>query len=171
MESIIALKFLLLSLLNSSLNPAHIEIPVMPDCDILRFENEKVCLACNIYHEARSETAKGMLAVANVTRNRVDSDRFPDNFCEVVWQRRQFSWTKDFRSDVVRNQQSWEESYIISDITVTNYRNGKMLLPDNTRGSLWYHADYIKSPQWTRYSESETKIGKHIFYTTLISTE
>ena len=48
-----------------------------PDPDPISKE-ELMCLAKNIYHEARSETTNGMLAVAHVTINRVNSSKFPN---------------------------------------------------------------------------------------------
>ena len=47
---------------------------------------QMVCLAENIYFEARAEGIEGKAAVANVTRNRVNSDLFPNTYCEVVQQ-------------------------------------------------------------------------------------
>ena len=43
-----------------------------------------VCLAENIYFEARAEPIGGKAAVANVTRNRVEDPRWPDTYCKVV---------------------------------------------------------------------------------------
>ena len=45
-----------------------------------------VCLAENIYFEARAESMEGKAAVANVTRNRVLDADFPNTYCEVVQQ-------------------------------------------------------------------------------------
>jgi spore germination cell wall hydrolase CwlJ-like protein len=42
------------------------------------------CLAENIYFEARAESYSGKAAVANVTKNRVEDERWPDTFCKVV---------------------------------------------------------------------------------------
>lgn len=47
---------------------------------------QMVCLAENIYFEARAEGIEGKAAVANVTRNRVNSELFPNTYCEVVQQ-------------------------------------------------------------------------------------
>ena len=86
---------------------------------------EMICLAENIYFEARAESVEGKAAVANVTRNRVESDRFPNTYCEVVYQgpvreswktkqdpnlepvyypikhRCQFSWYCDGKKDII----------------------------------------------------------------------
>jgi len=48
--------------------------------------NEVVCLAENIYFEARAESYSGKAAVGNVTRNRVEDSRWPATYCEVVQQ-------------------------------------------------------------------------------------
>lgn len=140
------------------------EIPQNVDCDKIRANNEVTCLACNMYHEARGETHEGRVAVAMVTRNRVDSDRFPDTFCNVVWQRRQFSWSHDGKSDRVRNAKVWEETYLTAYIVVNSYRGGRMYFNDITHGSLWYHADWT-NPNWSLTVQPVAIIGRHRFYT------
>ena len=47
---------------------------------------EMMCLAENIYFEARAESYSGKAAVGNVTRNRVLDTRWPSTYCEVVQQ-------------------------------------------------------------------------------------
>ena len=68
------------------------------------------CLAMNIYFEARSESTLGQHAVAQVTMNRVASDKYPNSVCDVVWQSGQFSWTNDGKSDVPKNKEAWEKA-------------------------------------------------------------
>ena len=48
--------------------------------------SEVQCLSENIYFEARAESIMGKVAVANVTKNRLESDQFPDTYCDVVTQ-------------------------------------------------------------------------------------
>ena len=45
-----------------------------------------MCLAMNVYHEARSDHTIGQYAVAHVVMNRVMSDRYPNSVCDVVKQ-------------------------------------------------------------------------------------
>ena len=45
-----------------------------------------VCLADNIYWEARNQPVRGMFAVAFVVDNRVSDKRYPDTYCEVIQQ-------------------------------------------------------------------------------------
>jgi len=42
------------------------------------------CLALNVYFEARSEAVNAQFAVAQVTMNRVLSNKYPDTVCGVV---------------------------------------------------------------------------------------
>ena len=51
-----------------------------------------MCLAMNIYHEARSEPLAGQLAVGYSTMNRVSDERYPDTVCEVVYQAKYHAW-------------------------------------------------------------------------------
>jgi spore germination cell wall hydrolase CwlJ-like protein len=58
-----------------------------------------LCLSAAIYYEARNQPVDGQLAVAEVIMNRVQSDRYPDDACEVINQNKQFSYTHDGKSD------------------------------------------------------------------------
>ena len=67
-----------------------------------------MCLALNVYHEARSEPLQGQAAVAHVVLNRVASGRWPDDVCSVVHQgyekgrfKCQFTWYCEDRKSVV----------------------------------------------------------------------
>ena len=45
------------------------------------------CLAMNVYREAGHEPFEGKVAVAQVTLNRVNSNKFPRDVCAVVYQK------------------------------------------------------------------------------------
>jgi len=118
------------------------------------------CLAENIYHEARAEPTKGQVAVALVTMNRLHDDRFPKNICGVVKQKTQgtcqFSW---YCMPVKLNKSS--ESYQEALKTALHVYANYELIDDITRGSLYYHADYVR-PGWKLLKT--VVIGRHIFY-------
>lgn len=123
------------------------------------------CLAINIYREAGNEPFEGKVAVAQVTMNRVNSNKFPRSVCAVVYQKTrftervvcQFSWYCDSKH---RNRPVNDELYEES------YRVAKMVFLEDFRlesidKALYYHADYV-SPNWKL--KRITKIGTHIFY-------
>lgn len=123
-----------------------------------------ICLALNVYHEARSEDMMGKYAVALVVMNRVEHDRFPDTVCDVVTQRRsqrlhrcQFSWYCDGKSDRPRNQRAWEEAQMIARDVLNRE------VDDITQGALFYHADYV-SPYWAEEFTHTVTYGTHLFY-------
>ena len=105
-----------------------------------------VCLALNVYYEARSQSIVEQIAVAQVVINRVNDDRYPDTICEVVKQgeknpdgtmkedRCQFSWYCDGATDKPHNKKSWEIALSVA----RSVRDGKTT--DLTEGATHYHA-------------------------------
>ena len=127
-------------------------------------ENEILCLAQNIYFEARGETRVGKLAVGQVVMNRVASKKFPDSICGVVRQggeqarfKCQFSWWCDGKSDRPRNRQSWTTAQLIAATLLTKPP------PDPTHGALFFHHS-AANPVWFRTRTPTAEIGRHIFY-------
>ena len=57
-----------------------------------------LCIALNVWNEARGESYEGQLAVAEVTHRRIEDDRWPSNACDVVYQPWQFEWTAKYGS-------------------------------------------------------------------------
>lgn len=115
------------------------------------------CLALNVYHEARSEPDQGKFAVAQVTINRVRSPRYPDSICKVVWQRGQFSWTRDGRPDFPHERRAWEKALWVA--VVAYYFHPLNMVGDATQ----YHAVYVH-PYWCRARHPVARIGRHVFY-------
>ena len=123
------------------------------------------CLTRNIYWEAASEPFEGKVAVAQVTMNRLESGRFGDSVCGVIYQKNviyekvicQFSWVCEttHRTRPVY-QPLWNESELVAKkVLLENFR-----LP-SLKGAIYYHADYV-SPGWNK--PKIEKIGRHIFY-------
>lgn len=127
-------------------------------------EDEVLCLALNIYFEARSEAEQGQRAVGHVVMNRVANRHYPSTVCNVIQQggeerlnRCQFSWWCDGRSDKPSNQKAWLNAL---QLAITIYFGDS---EDPTNGALWYHAEYV-NPYWSDTLTIGGRIGKHIFY-------
>ena len=123
------------------------------------------CLAENIYHEAKSESKEGQIAVALVTLNRLASGNYANDVCGVVKQKTngvcQFSWvcqpfiaTKSLTSN---SNSLYNDIRNVAVYVLMNYDN----MNDVTKGATYYHADYV-NPQWGL--PKTTQIGRHIFY-------
>ena len=144
---------------SGDVNPVALGHRFQSDAHRLDATAELHCLALNVYHEARSEPDEGKFAVAQVTLNRVRSRRFPDSICKVVWQRGQFSWTRDGRSDWPHERRAWKHALWIA--TVAYHFN-----PINRVGrATYYHAVYVR-PYWCKAQRRVSRIGRHIFYET-----
>ena len=130
-----------------------------------------MCMALNIYHEARNQSMVGQVAVGEVVMNRVEDSRFPDTICEVVKQavtykntdkpvlhKCQFSWYCDGKDDTPKNEKAWRKAQDVAFLVI--YDKIKL---DVTEGATHYHATYVR-PSWAKTKKRTTRIEKHIFY-------
>ena len=125
---------------------------------------ERYCLTQNIFFEARNQSVEGREAVAWVTLNRMDHKKYPNTICGVVWDKKQFSWTHDGKSDKpsdnVVEQRAWKDAEKIADKVLVDYVKKNR---DITNGSIMYHADYV-NPYWAKAYDKVVTIDSHIFY-------
>lgn len=140
-----------------------VEVPVaMPPRDSIFSDvsdEDRRCLALNIYFESRGESQIGQEFVAWVTLNRTTSDNFPNTICDVVWEDEQFSWTHDGKSDKPKDKTAWATAQAIANEVLEAYGVDR----DPTEGATFFHADYT-NPYWTAHMEKVVQIDKHIFY-------
>lgn len=122
-------------------------------------DEDRVCMAKNIYFEARNESRKGQVAIALVTLQRVKDPRYPNTVCGVVYDNKQFSWYWDGLSDSIRNPTSYQEIALLASAML----DADTAIHDFTYGSTHYHATYV-DPYWTEFMILKAKIDTHIFY-------
>lgn len=142
-------KFLILGLLALPLTISSADIPRS-----WIYDNETVCLAKNIYHEARGESIRGKLAVAKVTLNRVNSGKFRHTICGVVYQRGQFSWTESKYKPIL-DKSAWLDSLHIAKLVMLN--------PELSKTTAMYYHNLKVKPRWQQLERID-KIGNHVFY-------
>ena len=135
-------------------------------------ETAFMCMALNIYHEAKNQSMLGQVAVGQVVMNRVEDTRFPDNVCDVVTQavtykgtdkpvlhKCQFSWFCDGQQDApLYDSKEWWNAQEYASIVLS----GTIVL-DVTEGATHYHATYVR-PAWAKTKTRTTRIDRHIFY-------
>lgn len=117
-------------------------------------EKQIDCLAKNIYFEARGEPIKGQIAVAQVVLNRLDSDDYPSNICQIVYQPNQFSWTSK-RKIFIDDLSLYREIKELAKHVIMNKPK------DPTNGALFFKHKRLK----TQTKKKSVVIGNHIFYT------
>jgi spore germination cell wall hydrolase CwlJ-like protein len=161
MKFIISLYFLLLSIFSYAND----------------YDEQTICLAENIYHEARGEIVEGQIAVSNVVINRVKSKQFPNDICSVVYQRNQieiidrifkifripklcqFSWVCDFKSNSINDSESWKNIQSLAQKIVLGDHD------DLTNGAThYYNPKRVPTPQWANVLTKTSEIGNHHFY-------
>jgi N-acetylmuramoyl-L-alanine amidase len=127
-----------------------------------------MCLALNIYHEARGEPLNGQHAVAQVTMNRAGRD--PSRVCEVVFEPYQFSWANPLTTApnlsvrkrladryMPKERKAWQMAKDIAQWTIKGY------VPDFTNGATHYHAHSV-NPWWAKKKKRLLTLGNHHFY-------
>ena len=142
------------------------------------YDEQTICLAQNIYHEARGEMIDGQIAVSNVVINRVKSKQFPNDICSVVYQRNQieiidkvlkllripafcqFSWTCDpISNDSYKDSESWKNSQRLAREIVQGLHD------DLTNGATHYFNPMkVPTPHWANVYKKTIVIGNHHFY-------
>ena len=112
-----------------------------------------VCLALNIYHEARGESIDGQFLVAESTINRsIERNQI---ICDVVYDEYQYSWTHDNVSDTAYD----EESFVIAAAIAAESLAGNHL----HSGVTHYHSVSV-NPPWAKRLKILGRYGNHIFY-------
>jgi len=116
-----------------------------------------ICLAQSMYHEARGESDKGMIAVGNVVMNRIRSGRFPTTPCAVIKQKThrscQFSWV--CTRIQIRELSLYNRALQLASRVYSNN------IQDITHGALFFHSYTNRS---SRLYTNAVTIGKHTFY-------
>lgn len=130
-------------------------------------KKEILCLAKNIYYEARGEPFFGQVAVARVVINRIKDAEFPNSSCEVVYQKTfnknlnkhicQFSWVCERLLPPKKGSDSYRLAMLIAELVLLN-NEWSNIIHDRV---LFFHSTYV-NPGW-KY-EYVTTIGNHKFF-------
>lgn len=144
---------------------ADTPVTVFPDKPVSKYSAKELwCLSQAIYFEARGESYRGQVAVAQVVMNRLAHPLYPKTICGVVFQDEghrnacQFSFACDGIPEVVNEKQPWEQANQIAE----QVASGALYLPE-VGNATHYHATYVY-PDWAPQLKRVTKIGMHIFY-------
>jgi len=132
--------------------------------DAPRANRQQECLAEALYFEARGEGIDGQIAVAEVILNRVDSARYPDTVCDVIYQgtgalhRCQFSYACDGRKEVIGEPRAYERVGKIAALMLEDDAPRSL-----TGGATHYHTKSV-NPRWAKVYPRTVTIGYHHFY-------
>jgi spore germination cell wall hydrolase CwlJ-like protein len=124
------------------------------------------CMVEALWFEARNDNEIGKRAVATVIINRANSARFNNTICDVIQQRKQFSYRNRLKNPyvVLQPKPQPSEKIKLEMIKSIAYEVAsgtfKPVLPSNV---LWYHT-YNVNPSWNRKMKAVMLPGsKHVF--------
>lgn len=131
-----------------------------------RYGKEEIdCIIEATYFEARGEDQEGHKAIVEVIVNRTLNDSFPNTFCGVVRQDKQFSYRNGDKKNnlVYRNKKKKAEitNTVYSHLYNVTERKGFSVLPDCVSH---YDGKSFKKPKWSKNMEMVQEIGNHQFY-------
>ena len=122
---------------------------------------DQTCLATTVYLEARSEPARGQLAVAEVALRRRDLRHYGNTVCDVVTAPHQFALTTTSRSFRIENQVAWNAAWRVAGEALKVWS-----LPRAQRTVVVPHADHFMrldaNADWAKAPLAT--IGEHRFY-------
>jgi spore germination cell wall hydrolase CwlJ-like protein len=129
--------------------------------DLTKIDEFHLFIAC-LRGEAEGEPFIGKLAIACVIRNRVNDDRWPSTYKEVMLQHKQFScFLPDyFRPSILipaRGKSYWKECKFAAFGVYHGW------VRDITNGANHYHTtdDF---PSWSDNMELVYRAGNHLFF-------
>lgn len=129
------------------------------------------CLVSLLYFEARGEGYTGLKYVLSVVENRKNSSRYPDTYCEVMLQPKQFSFVHERLEqgltlkaipEVAEKKKFDFIRKLAYDAIQGNFES---LLPSNV---LHYTTTKVNN-SWTRKKKVYIVEGKHKFYLSSIN--
>lgn len=127
-----------------------------------------MCLALNIYHEARGEPVRSQYLVAAVTMKRSNNQQ--RNVCDEVFKPRQFSWTNKLPqnkslkqkmkiafAEKLTEKDAWKRSVDIAKLALLGFIEQTSI--------THYHTKSVR-PVWSRSKDFVlvAVIGEHRYY-------
>ena len=134
--------------------------------DSKEYTKELTCLINTLYAEARSEPEEGIRAVMSVIYNRKNHRNYPNTFCKVILQDKQFSAFNSDKSLATKRLKPVkgpdEEAYskvagIAQEAVVGAFE--PVLEP-----SVLHYAHIKVKNKWTKRMQAVKIAGRHVFY-------
>lgn len=133
--------------------------------------NNVLCLALNMYHEARGSTVEDRIATTYVVFNRFESKGYPlknntDNktLCDIVFDKYQFCWTNPDKIKTPKEKGAWKHA---QDLALKLYQN-----PEHKKLAKQFNLKHYvvssmlnddKKPKWIDNRKLTVKIGAHSY--------
>lgn len=139
------------------------ELTVIDTDNLTRAQVQDIlCVARNVYHEARGQTVQNQMAVAWVTRNR--SKITGKSLCEVVFEaylvqgrkRVQFAWTTHNHTRLMERS-AWDQAQVLAWRVLQAH-----VSQDFTKRATHFY-ERANRPPWSVRGRDHQVIGAHVF--------
>ena len=129
-------------------------------------ETELLCIKSALWYEARSEPEEGIRAVMSVIYNRKNSKHYPDTFCGVILQDKQFSAFNEDKSLATKRLKPVREADIAAYTKVVGIAQEALLgtFKPVLDPSVMHYAHFRVKNHWTKKYKKVKVAGKHVFY-------
>jgi spore germination cell wall hydrolase CwlJ-like protein len=134
-------------------------------------DKELKCLAKNIFFEARNTDVLEMIRIASVVQNRINSGKYPTTPCQVIQQRKQFSWTSSPKNNIQRivklikkDKKELAAWLLAKDVAKLSLEHK---LKDITGNSIAYHTASMNKPKSSFWKHMHFSVASsyHVYYT------
>ena len=133
--------------------------------------NNVLCLALNIYNEARGSIVEDQIATTYVVFNRFYNKSYPlrnksenKNFCDIVFDKYQFCWTNPDVIKTPKEKESWKHC---QELALQLYQNPEHKeLAKQFKLKHYVVSSMLNDPQkpkWINDRKLTIKIGKHSY--------
>lgn len=127
---------------------------------------ELQCIKNALWHEARSEPEEGIRAVMSVIYNRKNHKNYPNTFCSVILQDKQFSAfnnNKELATKRLKPVKGPDEEAYTKVAGIAQEAVVGAFEPVLEPSVLWYAHIRVKN-KWTRKFKRVIVLGNHSFY-------
>ena len=134
-------------------------------------QDDVVCLALNIYNEARGSTVKDQIASSYVVFNRYEDNNYPltlakreRNICNIVFDRWQFCWTNGPVIPLPKEKDAWKKA---QNLALELYTNPKHRVLAKKFALQHYVVTPLVTqkgrPKWIDNRTMQVEIGAHSY--------
>jgi N-acetylmuramoyl-L-alanine amidase len=120
-----------------------------------------ICLALNVFYEARGASPIDQQAVAAVALNRSEAEH--RSVCHVIREPKQFSWTSQYRVAQPRLTNVLERRAWLHSISVARQVMSDKAIRRRFTNVMYYHTHYVR-PLWDRHMRIAFATPFHTYY-------
>lgn len=130
-------------------------------------QDSALCLAMNVYNEARSSSVEDMIAVSLTVLSRHKSGKYvngkENNICNVVFAEKQYSWTNVETINLPKEKGAWVKSQTIALLLITDTNVLNRIRDVKFKHYVLTSLFESTTDKWFNQAKSTKIIGAHTY--------